>query len=946
MKNLLNPKWLIVINIIPTVILLLLFYSQYNMIKSLLSTKTAVIWLDFSLILILFTIAQLVYTLYSIYKKYNISIFYAFFNLLIYTIFLYAYAQYTDELMPFSIPQWMINVDVVLYPGTFLMPTLVHSLFILVEFSSRKSRSSSSAWLSFLYGIAIPISGYVFLQIVLPLWQKTESGFDSNALMILLIVASILFLFFICRGIYILTNLNAQKLSTYTIFLKILIAIVFPIVGLLVNNGGFILNRGFGTSIFGNFSSIWFYIIALINGVLVCLPNFKNLRLRLLRFLGLAICFPYTLYFFLVFLPYLPLSVVAVIAIGVGFLMLSPLFLFILQINGLHKDFTALCSAYSMFRLSIFAGLALLLIPALITVSYLRDKYILHEALAYVYSPDYEKNYNIDRKSLAKILAVVQQNKGRNNFFAKDQTPFLTPYYNWLVLDNLILSESKINTLEAIFLGKPTDRPIDPIAQVKGKVKISKISSNSKFDEKQQAWISTIDLELTNPETLNLESYETEFTLPEGCWIGNFYLNIGNKKEFGILAEKKAALWVFSQIRNENRDPGILYYLTGNKIAFKVFPFSAKETRKSGITFIHKAPVNFKIDGKSIFLGDNSTNHQVKTESINGSIYLPLAEKTKLKLVKRKPEYHFIIDVSKDHGTKKTNYIKRISNFVSSNQIQAENISLNFASTFNEQTAYSSDWKDKFNKRAFEGGFYLEGAIKKILIDHYKANRAAYPVMIVVSDSLENSILQNDFADLKIAFPEGDHFYELDQQGKLWRHSLTDQPKNRLNTVEKIRNPSVYCWPDLKNPKAYLAADQEASIIIDLRETNKELIPPSEKQWLSGLNLKGLWLKHQVNGKQSDVAHLDIIKTSMLSGILSPNTSYLVVENQAQKMALKKKQEQVLSGNKNLDPDEETQRMNEPNLDILILLLTVVSLYLFRDKINISWISSDKSTYS
>ncbi len=944
MKNLLNPRWLILINIIPSVVLMLLLYVQFGIIKSLLPTETAVIWLNLALILILLTCAQLVYIVYSIYKKYSISVVYAFFSLLAYIILLYTYAQYADILIPFSIPQWMINVDIILYPGTFLMPTLIHALFILVEFSSRKSRSSS-AWLSFLYGISIPILGYVFLQIILPLWKNTENGFDTNALIVLLIIASVLFLFFICRGVYILTQLNAQKLSKYTIYFKILIAIVFPVTGLLVNSGGLLpIGRGADASIFGNFNDVWFYIIALINGLLICLPRFENARYCLFRFLGLVICFPYTLYFFLVFLPYLPLAVVAVIAIGLGFLMLAPLFLFIVQINELRRDFNALTINYSRAKLTGITGLSLLVIPTLITALYLRDRSVLNNALEYVYSPDYAKNYSIDKNSLTKTLAKIRQNKGRNNFFADEKSPFLTPYYNWLVLDNLVLSDSKINTLEAIFFGNYNDeKKIVPTAQSQGKVKISKIHSASKFDEKQQAWISTIDLELKNPEHTNLESYETTFELPDGCWISNYYLNIGNRKEYGILAEKKAAMWIFSQIRNTSRDPGILYYLTGNRIAFKVFPFSSQETRKSGIELIHKGPVNFKLDGQTVVLGDSSTSHSAKTASINGTVYLPVAEKAKLKLVKRRPMYHFIIDVSKGRATAKTDYINRIGNFVSKNQIQPKNIRLNFVGTFNEETAYTTDWKDKFYKRRFDGGFYLEGGIKKILVNNYKANSNAYLIMVVLSDTLENSILQNDFADFKIAYPESDNFYELDQQGKLWGHSLMDKPKQRLTLVETIKKPSVYCWPDPIKPKAYLADNGEQSIIINSPAKANQPNTTDMRNWQAGLNLQGMWLRYQFNVKQSSSAHLDLIKQSMLTGILSPNTSYLVVENEAQKSALKKKQDQILSGNKNLNPDEETQRMDEPDLYILIALLTIAFLYHFRNHTKFSKINGNQT---
>ena len=60
---------------------------------------------------------------------------------------------------------------------------------------------------------------------------------------------------------------------------------------------------------------------------------------------------------------------------------------------------------------------------------------------------------------------------------------------------------------------------------------------------------------------------------------------------------------------------------------------------------------------------------------------------------------------------------------------------------------------------------------------------------------------------------------------------------------------------------------------------------------------------------------------------MSPVTSYLVVENEAQKAMLKKKQEQVLSSNQSLDLDEDSQRMPEPNLVILTVILILFLYY-------------------
>ena len=214
------------------------------------------------------------------------------------------------------------------------------------------------------------------------------------------------------------------------------------------------------------------------------------------------------------------------------------------------------------------------------------------------------------------------------------------------MLDNLTLSDTKINYIEKVFFDN-TSIEIRPENIRNDNVKITNISSNSTYDKSQNAWKSWIDLEITNKsENTWFSEYVTTIDLPEGCWISNYYLFVGNKKEFGILAEKKSAMWVFSQIRNENRDPGILHYLTGNKVAFRVFPFSKDEVRKTGIEFLHKEPLKLTIENNIVELGnaEETTNEKTETENV---VYVSTQQKQTLKTVQRKPYFHFLVDISK-----------------------------------------------------------------------------------------------------------------------------------------------------------------------------------------------------------------------------------------------------------------------------------------------------------
>lgn len=109
-----------------------------------------------------------------------------------------------------------------------------------------------------------------------------------------------------------------------------------------------------------------------------------------------------------------------------------------------------------------------------------------------------------------------------------------------------------------------------------------------------------------------------------------------------------------------------------------------------------------------------------------------------------------------------------------------------------------------------------------------------------------------------------------------------------------------------------------------------------EKNWKSALIMQGQWNSQILHPETSDKEWLNLVKYSFISKVMTPVTSYLVVENEVQKAMLKKKQEQVLSGNKSLDLGEDAQRMSEPSLILLSILLGLAIWYREKRKIKLT----------
>ncbi|MCL2441663.1 MAG: MSEP-CTERM sorting domain-containing protein [Treponema sp.] len=930
MKNLTNPKWLLIINTLPIIILFVLLLGQFNIIKSLLDKESIHYWKVFSLSLGLLGAASLIYTIYNIIKKHNVSFIYALTSIISFVTFLYFYYFYSFEMFPPHIPLWMIDSNTFFFAGTFLMPVIAYSIMILVlHFSAGEKRYKS--WINFLIAILIPLSVYLFSQIILPLLRNNYSNpFFYNFLLIILISATLIFFFFLTRGIYIITVRNTGILKKYNLTWKIPLSVIFPVLGLLINNGiifsRWLVSGDADTGVFGNFNNIWFYILAVLNGIVLCLPDFNNKIFRFIIFAVRSITFSFSLYFFLVFLPFLPFSIIAIIAFGAGFLMLTPLALFIIHITELQKDYIYLKNVFSENIIKLILILGFCLIPALITVNNLIDKIVINKTLEYLYAADYSKIYKINKKSLNKTLSAVKQHKDRNDFFSNSNLPYLSSYFNRIVLNNLTLTNEKIDDIERIFFNKPAFNT-RITETINSNVLITNITTESNYDIAEMTWRSWINLEIRN-EGQDFAEYLTILNLPAGCYISDYYLYVEDIKEYGILAEKRAAIWVYSNIRNTNRDPGLLHYLSGNKISFRVFPFLKNETRKTGIELLHSEPVTIIIDNNIIELGTNNENKHKKSSAKN-AVYVSGEGKKSLNSIQRKPYFHFLVDTSSRAHSEIENFTQRIEKAIEQYPELGENAKISFVNSYVNMYSIGENWKHQYIMQNFDGGFYLERAISIALYNAYK--ESAYTVITVVTNNMENAILETDFSDFKFAFPESDLFFYIDDEGKLLPHSLIDRPKRQLPIdMDYSFNKTILEYVTDDNIKVYFPDNNESSValinnIFDITEGIN-----IEKDWNFALELQAKQMSHTLHPYLANKEFLKMVNYSFRSKIMIPLTSYIVVENEAQKAVLLKRQQQVLSGGKLLDLDD-TPQMSEPG--ILALLIMFAALFIKRKKL-------------
>lgn len=987
MNPFLHPRWIFFSTILPQLTLFIIYYNAFQVFGMSLDESTVNSWYIYGFSFLGIIVAQTIYAAYSTYHSKSVSAVWSFTTVVIYLFLLLSYYLQSKDLVPRSVPDWIQSVtDVQSFMGMFIFPAMLHAIIIgVIHFSDKLGGAGKNdTKYNFLVMLLIPVSIYVIVALVIPLLNNFLSYKYANfAAQVLVSIIIILALFWLLRIVYSFfqrkSNPNSVKI------LEFLFAAIFPLIGLSLSYSM--------DNPFGNFQSLWFFGLAIFTGVVLVLPsaNLQSYKARFLHFILKAFVFPYTVYFLIVFMPFTPLSVILVIAIGTGLLMLTPLILFLIHSKQLYQDYDYLTKNYSSSFLFTSFLIAVLIIPVGFSINTYYDRIQLHKGLDYLYSSDYDENKSVPNpNSISTTLHHIENFKVRRNrdWFSRgnDGIPLLDSFYKWLVLDNMTLSESKINLLNNVFVGEDMPKPTNTWRFWQGQidqdrnfetgkgdntVKIDSTTITSVFDEKQNAWRTQVDLVLHNAENgFGQREYATFFDLPEGAFISNYYLYVGEEKVEALLAEKKTALWVYRQIVNTRKDPGILYYNDKGKIGFRVFPFVRNEYRKTGFEILHAEPFELQLDDSTtVFLGEKNTanyidinlssnmnaaptrvdlgenneavkaNQTLKTSNPN---YISSKELEDLKTITRKPYYHFILDNSKYGGIGKEKYIERIENFVSKNPLQNDLESKYTVVDF-EVNELSSNWKEEYLSQNNKGGFFLEKAVKKIWLENYLQNltsenfdkSVSQPIIVVVSDELEDGVWTGSLHEWKKYIPEGFEFYQLASNNRIMLQSfehfrMLGEPVNEilLNEVKQIiRNNEAYFLPVSTKGGFMLPITEfekkEEITSADIEEFEKM---PKYSQALSLQNLNETMALYPT---QAEKRWLEQVQKSFTARILTPVTTFMVLETEAQRNALLKKQEEVLSGKRLLDLTE-ARRSSEPSLWIFIAIFGVLFLIKYR----------------
>lgn len=834
-----------------------------------------------------------------------------------------------DDLIPRSVAVWIFPPGRFFFTQfSFAMLPLAHGVLRL---AALRPAVPPQRALAFGIGSAVGAPLVIYLLVVLPRHWRIFSAVGTVFAVVLFSLLGIVLFAGLTRALLV----GLRQLRTVSVHAE-LIAIVC--VAFCCPIGGLLLNREIDFPV--DFQAWEVYALVAANTLALLFASRLHDSRPLLSLGLLCATLPFSLYFFIVFLPYTPLALLAILACGFGFLILSPTLLFVLQLHLLNQAVRQPRLAGRRTRTVITGVLCFLLLPAFFTGRALADRAALHAALDYVYSPSLNAPALAYPGSPANLRRALASHRSYKNGI---YYPLLSDFYACVVFDHLVLPDDKIARLEQTFFGDTgsalnqdpvrsrrggffSDRSVRDRTHLPRAWPVSHAAAVTDLTLRtaptgDRATTATVSLTLANAGLTPTE-YLTTLPVPPGVFVTGFRLSVNGTLVSGRIFEKKTALWVYTMIRDsERRDPGLLFYRAPGELELHVYPVVSGLPSRVEIDFL--LPVT-----PASLAGLPATRDPTVLLNQLGRLFPPQLTSTpsgtfatldsaSLPAAEREPYLHLIIDrsLANSYAGDLAATVRALrEKFPAARTVRVTLANYNL-----------SDWYDpnltlgelaSLSPRQFDAAFPRAGslALDAVLAHAIRRHReidldrpdsakpAPRPIFVILSHRAANRPLDQlkltaNWSDLL----PGLELHELGDDG-LWLDHLVpatpDAPLLRLGSSQRPAAPG-----QAVRFAATAAAPLEfwSPATASWRAVPGVVTQPAATPWADAVALQ---LHQQDHARSPGDATLDLpalVRASRDSGLLVADTSYIVVENAAQWRMLEKSERQKLGQNTALE---------------------------------------------
>ena len=874
------------------------------------------------------------------------------FFLLAHIAYLWFATSEIPHIIPGAVESWVLDLgQVILHQYTFMMPGLFYAAMRLACFETRLSRGSDIGR-SLLVAVVAPALWYTAMLGFSAFVHRSWDWIPPVAGIVFFVGTTLLTLVALIRLSVLFYGWYQSRDPWIHNIVIALVAVGGPLAGLLLN---------YNIPFPADFQMKGIYVLAVFNGLVLLVPSVLGIRGKGWLLFLRALTYPFTVYFFLVFLPFLPLSLLAICALGLGFLFLIPPVLFLIHTRILIEDGQVWSLQGGRAQAAALVFLACLVLPGYFTLEAVQDKTAIQQALDYVYSADYEQPQRFQGSLPAVKKVLVKMKRSKSGV----RLPYLSAFYNQLVFNGMILPDSKIEYMYRLFTGEAvpeakatsfygrrgrtrSSRGTEQRLRAQRNREVIVSSFERSSEDKDFTTVTRLRLYLRNTGKDDAAEFFQECEVPSGVLISDFRLLVNKQLVRGQLFERDTATWVYHMIRDwTRRDPGLLVYTSPSRVEMSVFPFREKEVRIAELEFTYPrgmAPV-IKIGPYRVFLQDSPVLNGMLPMALTGrdpggeayALILTRPAETLL-LYRRRPYLHFIVDFSAGSMLSPEDILQSILNTaaafpeadfirISAANFEIEPLSPNPIPVREKAFIRAAIQQARLPR---QGSLDLSRVMKHILSVYQSKLTAStrdswqrYPVFVVITAQSAKLSEPEDMAFYQELVPEQERYYVLIPGQALQEHPLGFL-SGRAPTQDVVvikHGPHISWVPVFPDPQWHLAAKlgQDPYAPYEVYHPGEDkFFPVSSARVPSGsyyAQVQGLFVKNALMMRNPAWLERElptIVRDSKSTGVMVPSTSYIVVERSSQWKTLSVKERQKMASAQGLEFEDDFDTPEPP----------------------------------